>query len=215
MLAESKQLILIEAITTVDLPNFQVIKDYMNIIGPVRLINCNFVQYSSRYDAFLAGDIAPVFNPEKGGGALVDLNIYNIHFVLGLLGEPEKIQYLPNMNRGVDTSGLLTLSYGDAQVNCMGSKDSHGIKQILIQGENGVIIIEDGTNSLDDAKVVIDGQVKQINFNGNKHRMIPEFEAFIQIIKDNDLAEVKKRMTHSKMVMAVLDDAIKDGRLNI
>lgn len=214
-LAESKQLILIEAITTVDLPNFKAIKDYMDKIGPVRLINCNFVQYSSRYDAFLEGDIAPVFNPKMGGGALVDLNIYNIHFVLALLGEPEKIQYLPNMNRGVDTSGLLTLSYEDAQVNCIGAKDSHGLKQILIQGEKGVIIIEDGTNSLESAKVIIDDQVEQINYNENKHRMIPEFEAFIQIIREHDLEEAKKRMTHSKMVMAVLDKAIKDGELHI
>src|SRR5699024_5520848 len=114
--------------------------------------NCNFVQYSSRYDAFLEGDIAPVFNPKMGGGALVDLNIYNIHFVLALLGEPKKIQYLTNMNRGVDTSGLLTLSYEYAQVNCIGAKDSHGLKQILIQGEKGVMIIEDGTNSLDSVK---------------------------------------------------------------
>lgn len=214
-LAEQKHLILVEAITTIDLPNFKVIKEKLADIGPVRLINCNFVQYSSRYDAFLEGEIAPVFNPEMGGGALVDLNVYNIHFVLALLGKPEKVQYLSNMSRGVDTSGLLTLSYENTQVNAVGSKDSHGLKQILIQGEKGVIIIEDGTNSLDHAKVIIDGQSELIDFNQNKHRMIPEFEAFVEIIDSKNLEEANKRMAHSKMVMDVLETSIIDGKLKI
>ena len=35
---------------------------------------------------FLTGKIAPVFDPKKDGGALMDLNIYNIHLVAALFG---------------------------------------------------------------------------------------------------------------------------------
>ena len=45
-------------------------------IGDVKIVNINYSQYSSRYDAFKRGEIAPAFNPEMGGGALRDLNVY-------------------------------------------------------------------------------------------------------------------------------------------
>ena len=49
----------------------------------------------------------------QGGGVLGDLNIYNIHFVVGLFGAPKNSGYYPNIVREVDTSGILILEYDD------------------------------------------------------------------------------------------------------
>lgn len=74
-----------EAITNQYLANFTAIKEALSDIGDVKIVNINYSQYSSRYDAFKRGEIAPAFNPEMGGGALRDLNVYNIHLLVGLL----------------------------------------------------------------------------------------------------------------------------------
>ena len=41
----------------------------------------------------------------------MDLNVYNISYIVGLFGEPNQVHYLPNMERGIDTSGILTMEY--------------------------------------------------------------------------------------------------------
>lgn len=54
---------------------------------------------------------------------LRDLNIYNIHLLVGLFGNPNRVEYLPNVERGVDTSGILVLDYGNFKVAAIGAKD--------------------------------------------------------------------------------------------
>ena len=81
-LAQEKELLLMEAITNQYLANFTAIKEALSDIGDIKIVNINYSQYSSRYDAFKRGEIAPAFNPEMGGGALRDLNIYNIHLLV-------------------------------------------------------------------------------------------------------------------------------------
>ena len=49
----------------------------------MRYVHANYAQYSSRYDRYLNKDVAPAFSPEHAGGALYDLNIYNLHFCHG------------------------------------------------------------------------------------------------------------------------------------
>lgn len=80
-LAESRDLLIFEAITSIHTPNFGLLKDQMNRIGNVKQIIMNFSQYSSRYNAYKEGVVTNVFDPAMQGGALGDINIYNIHFV--------------------------------------------------------------------------------------------------------------------------------------
>lgn len=60
-----KNLFLLEAITNQYLPNFQVIKDQLANLGDIKIVSCNYSQYSSRYDTFKRGDILPAFDPQK------------------------------------------------------------------------------------------------------------------------------------------------------
>lgn len=94
VIAKKRKLILLEAITNQYLSNMTFIKEHLDQLGDIKIVECNYSQYSSRYDAFKRGDIAPAFNPKMGGGALRDLNIYNIHFVVGLFGRPKTVHYI-------------------------------------------------------------------------------------------------------------------------
>ncbi len=75
------------------------------------MVQCNFSQYSSRYHDFCAGQGLASFDPECAGGALMDLGVYNVSYVVGLFGSPNKVHYAANMERGIDTSGVLTMEY--------------------------------------------------------------------------------------------------------
>lgn len=206
--AEKQGLILLEAITNQYLSNFQVLKDNLAKIGDLKIANVNYSQYSSRYDAFKRGDIAPAFNPAMGGGALRDLNIYNIHLLVGLLGQPEQVNYLANMERGVDTSGILVMDYGSFKAVSIGAKDCSAEIRSTFQGDKGSLTILGPTNSLPQIVLTLNGQepidISQINPH---HRMYDEFVAFEKIIAERDLASSRKALEHSRTVMAVLEEA--------
>lgn len=69
-LAEKKQRFLFEAIVTLHAPNYHLIREYLLKLGDIKLIQSNFSQYSSRYDAYLRGENPNVFSPEFSGGCL-------------------------------------------------------------------------------------------------------------------------------------------------
>ncbi|MBJ8349687.1 Gfo/Idh/MocA family protein [Streptococcus zalophi] len=208
-LANERQLILLEAITNQYLENYTYIKELLPKVGDVKIITCNFSQYSSRYDAFKKGEIAPVFDPEKGGGALRDLNVYNIHFVVGLFGLPKSVHYLANMEKGIDTSGILLLDYQTFKVSCIGSKDSSADIKTTIQGNKGYLEINGATSIIPSVALTLNGEkTSLINKNSNQPRLWSEFVAFEEIIRLKDLKEAKQRLKHSRQVMEVLEQAL-------
>lgn len=208
-IAEQKNRILLEAITNQYLGNFASIKSNLAKLGDIKIVECNYSQYSSRYDAFKRGEIAPAFDPAKGGGALRDLNIYNIHLVVGLFGKPERVQYLANMERGVDTSGILIMDYGNFKAACIGAKDCSADIKSTIQGNKGSIAVLGPTNSMPELLLSLNGQsMTMINENSLNHRMHDEFVAFQAIIEHEDMTATKLALDHSHLVMEVLDQAV-------
>ena len=154
-IALEKDLVLIEAITNQYFANFAQLKEDLNDVGDLKIIECNYSQYSSRYDAFKEGTILPAFNPKMGGGSLMDINIYNIHLVVGLLGKPNRVEYYANIEREIDTSGILVMEYDQTKVVCIGSKDTSAPIKSTIQGTDGSLIINGPTNTLESYTKII------------------------------------------------------------
>lgn len=192
--------------------NYQGIKEASQKIGTLKIIECNYSQYSSRYDAFKEGTILPAFNPKMGGGALMDINIYNIHLVVGLLGKPERVQYYANIERDIDTSGMLILDYGDVKVVCIGAKDSEATIRSTIQGTEGSVVVNGPTNTLDSYTIEsLSGEKETFDHKDHPHRMYDEFKLFNQVIDTKDMDFVKKQLEHSKIVMEIVEAAILDA----
>ena len=202
-LAESKNLILIEAITNQYLPNYLEIKENLSQIGNIRLVECNFSQLSSRYEAFKKGIIAPVFDKNQGGGVLGDLNIYNIHFAVGLFGAPKNSKYYPNIVREVDTSGILILEYDEFKVVCIAAKDTYNNSYANIQGDKGLIKVIGTLNEVPNYIIKNNEVEMKVNKNINKHRMYSEFKKFIDVIDNKDFDFMKKQKEHSLAVMEI------------
>lgn len=209
-LARKKKLFLFEAITTLYLPNYREIKSCLPELGRIKIVQCNYSQYSSRYDRFKAGEVLPTFDPKCSGGALMDLNIYNIHYVVGLFGKPENVEYFPNMERGIDTSGILILNYKDFQCTCIGAKDCRPVILNSIQGEMGCIIQDSPANVCTDFEwIKKDGTSSKFNVNDRGHRMIYEFLEFQQMIQNNQYERCNEMMEHTLIVCEVQDSARK------
>ena len=208
-LAESKGLILFEAVTNQYNPNYEKVRELLPGLGDMKIVQLNYSQYSSRYDAFKQGIVAPVFDPEKAGGALLDLNVYNIHFVTGLFGEPQSVHYYPNMERGVDTSGILILEYPSFKCSCIAAKDCGAPLSINIQGDKGCIFSHSNA-----------GRFEEFSYQENKKENVhyalvdtqrsvfyDELRAFTDYWVRDDRAEFQKRLEQSLIVMKVLDRA--------
>ncbi|MGX7095635.1 Gfo/Idh/MocA family protein [Gemella bergeri] len=209
-LAESRNLILIEAITNQYLENYYEIKKAVKEIGEIRLIECNFSQLSSRYKDFKEGKIAPVFSKEHGGGVLNDLNIYNIHFIIGIFGEPQTVNYFPNIINDIDTSGVLVLIYDKFKAVCIAAKDTFNNSYVNIQGDKGLVQVTGPTNEVANYSLKTEDIVKEnINDNSHSHRMYAEFKKISQVIMERDFIFVNKQKRHSLSVMKVLDKAKK------
>ena len=214
-IATEKRVILLEAITNQYLNNFLQIKKDLAKLGKIKIVECNYSQYSSRYDAFKEGKILPAFDPQKGGGALMDINIYNIHFVVGLFGKPEKVQYLANIERDIDTSGILVLDYGAFKAVCIGAKDSTAQIRSVIQGTDGSIEVLGATNEMPRYERRSKTEIEAVNVNLDKHRMYQEFEKFTEVIDQKDLAFALEQLNHSLTVMQVVDQALESANLHL
>ena len=171
----------------------------------MKLVQCNFSQYSSRYDAFCAGETPVSFDPECAGGALMDLNVYNISYIVGLFGEPNQVHYLPNMERGIDTSGILTMEYNSFKAVSMAAKDCGAPARYIIQGTKGYILQKSTANWCGGVTFHPNqGKEEHFNLNGGRPRQAAEFHAFARAIEGGDQELCSRMLDTSVAVSRVL-----------
>ena len=204
-MARERKLYLFEAISPLHTPNFCMIKESLKKIGPVHFVQCNFSQYSSKYDRYLQGDIAPAFNPDLGGGALNDLNVYNINIVIGLFGQPTATQYFANRgHNGIDTSGVMVLSYPTMTATCTAAKDSSSPSFILIQGEKGWIHIPTPANEFGSVEIMKQGKLTSYRRNAYESRLAHEFIDFKDVWEKKDYKQMEAWLERSVEVVKVM-----------
>ncbi|MDR3587615.1 MAG: Gfo/Idh/MocA family oxidoreductase [Desulfosporosinus sp.] len=206
-LAKKRRKFLYEAITTVYMPNYQRLLKLKQEIGKINLIQCNFSKVSSHFIEYTQGIIHSAFSKEDFGGALFDLNIYNITFVVGLLNEPEKMMYYYNEGyNGVDLSGVVILKYKDAVAYCTAAKDSLGENFAYVQGSYGYLKIYGGLNYCHKLEITINGQhciyEEKIPY---KNRMQYEFMEFEDQFIKRDYEKCYRILQQSIKVAEIID----------
>jgi predicted dehydrogenase len=170
------------------MPLFEELAQQLPKLGTVRMVECNYSQYSSRYDRYLQGVMTPAFDPAQGGGALMDINIYNLCFTIALFGPPQTIRYTRNLGyNGVDTSGTMLLQYPSFVASLTGAKDSDGPSHGIIQGEKGYIMVNGPVSTMQEFSLHLRGQEPQtFRAKEGPHRLSYEFDAF-RTLADNRL----------------------------
>ena len=211
-LAKERGLILIDAVPPAFMPNLAVLKREIPKLGRVRLVMSNFSQYSSRYDSLMAGGLPNIFNPAYGGGCLMDINFYNIYLNVALFGMPRAVCYHPNLYQNmVDTSGVAVLEYDGFVSQAVGAKDTWGINFFQIEGEQGYIYVRDGSASLTEVRVVTKAGEEVFNEQTNPDRWYYEVREIVRIVRENDRAELDRRLEVMLNVVDTLERARKSA----
>lgn len=209
-LAKEKRLFLADAVPTAYLPNLEVLKRELPKVGKVRLVLGNYSQYSSRYDLVLQGEVPNVFNPEYGGGCLMDINFYNVYLNAALFGKPLSSVYYPN-RRGelADTSGVLIMQYDGFVSSSAGAKDTWGVNYFQIEGEKGHIYIRDGSNGLAEIRVVTKDSEETFDQQDNPEWRFYEVQKLTECMLAGDYEAVYGRLDVMIHVIEILEEARK------
>lgn len=206
-LARERDLMLFEAISTVHLPNFARLRELLPRIGTIKIATVNYSQYSSRYDKFRAGEVLPAFDPAKAGGALMDLGLYNLHYLIGLFGAPKKATYLANVERGIDTSGVTTLDYGAFKAVSVAAKDCAAPIMNVIEGTDGYLLQTTPANNCGEITLHLNDGTEE-HFNDNPPlQWESEFRAFARMIAEHDAEGRDRHLDHSLTVARVMTEA--------
>ena len=211
-LAQRKRLFLFEAMTTQYQPNYAKLRELLPRVGTVRMVQCSFSQYSSRYDDFCIGRVWPSFDPACAGGALMDLGVYNVSYVVGLFGAPNKVHYAANIARGIDTSGVLTMEYRSFKAVSINAKDSSSPARYIIQGTKGYLLQKSTANFCGGVTFhPYKGREEHFNLSAGRPRQAAEFHAIARAIESGDQELCSRMLDTSVAVSRVLETARRDA----
>jgi len=214
--AKEHEVMIVEAISHRFIPNAIEAKKIVDDLGDIKIVSLNYSQYSSRYDKFKEGIIEPVFSLVSAGGALIDLNLYNVAFAVDTFGLPKDVKYFANIEKNIDTSGIVILDYEDFKVSCIGSKDSAAPMINTIQGTKGTIEIPDALNSFEEFNLEVVGDDGQYSFQFNqkgKSRLYYEFVCIEEILRTRDTKEEKELLEKTRNYMEVITKARFDANI--
>ncbi len=211
-LAKERHLFLIDAVPTAFLPNFSIVKRELPKVGKIKLVLCNYSQYSSRYDLLEKGEVPNVFHPEFGGGCLMDINFYNVYLNTALFGKPKRSVYYPNIYGNlVDTSGILMMQYDGFVSESAGAKDTWGVNSAQIEGEKGYIYIKDGSNGIAEVKVVTKETEEVFNEQENPDRWFYEVQNLTKMVLADDYETNDRNLNVMINVIEILESSRKEA----
>ncbi len=142
--AEASGQFCMEAMWTLCLPALDRLRQLVGAgaIGDIVDISGN-LSYAHQYDP-----ADRFFNPQMGGGALLDLGVYPLALTLALLGTPREVRGLvrraPN---GIDVQGSIVLGYEQAQATLSCGFAAMGENSMVITGTRGVLRLQAPLNA--------------------------------------------------------------------
>ncbi|MGZ0752474.1 Gfo/Idh/MocA family protein [Kluyvera sichuanensis] len=187
-LAQENQVVLFEAFKTASLPNFQILQQSLEKVGPVRKAFINYCQYSSRYQRYLDGENPNTFNPAFSNGSIMDIGFYCLAAAVALWGEPKQVQASASLlDSGVDAHGIAVLDYGDFSVTLQHSKVSDSTLPSEIQGEAGALVVEKISECQKVSFIPRGSKAQDLSQPQHINTMLYEAEEFARLVENNEV----------------------------
>ena len=192
--------ILIEAMRPDFDPALAVVRANLPAIGTIRRASFEYCQYSSRYDAFLEGDVKNAFDPKMKNSALADIGIYPLHVCISLFGSPVSVHshsvFLPN---GFEGCGSILLGYEDKVATVTYSKISASVNPSVIEGELGSITVDKLSAPSRIVLALRGKEPVELPFESREHNMEYEIEEFIRIAEGKTDTDRLLNVSHATM----------------
>jgi len=206
--ARRNGVLLMEAMKTTFLPNFEAIREHAGRIGKVRRVQASYNQYSSRYDAYRAGTVLNAFDPSLSNGALMDLGVYCLYPVIRLYGPPLAVKANGVLlSSGVDGEGSLILAYDGMEAVVTYSKITFSDAPCEIQGEDGNLVFDKMSEPSRVELRLRGGAAEDVSRAQSPHTMRYEIEAFLASARRGDIESPVNTHDVSLQTMRVMDEA--------
>ena len=203
-LAREKQVYVAEAIWTRYMPSRKIIDEVISsaIVGKISMVTCNL--------AYDIDDKERIIRPELAGGALLDLGIYGLNFIIMHFGKDiEKMDVsVVKTETGVDGKLNISLIYKDGFM----AVSTHGIygcsdKKGVLYGEKGYIVINNINNpaSID----VFDDKnelIKHISFPEKISGYEYQITEVVNCIREGKLESSSMPLSESIYMMELMDE---------
>ncbi|WP_179033259.1 Gfo/Idh/MocA family protein [Paenibacillus kribbensis] len=207
-LADQNGCYLLEAVRHIHEPNFLRLKDNVKRVGSIQGGSLYSMQFSSRYDQLLSGDVPNIFSLSYGGGALMDLGVYSLYFAIDLLGAPTSGVYRAKKHEnGVDLGGPILLSYPDFTLVIQLGKNAVTTNRVEIYGDQATLI-SSGVSGITEVSV-LDVRTKvtdTVSTPETHHFMFHEAREFYRIITEQDQARYEELKSLSIEVQKISNE---------
>ena len=156
--AKTNGVMLMEAMISTLSPNFRMVQQKIKELGPVLNYSGTFCQYSSKYDQLkriLSGEedstVPSSFNPDRSGGALMDIGIYPIYPMIALFGKPKgvkadvltcRVPCSDGTMKPIDLQGSVLFEYEGMTATALYSKIADSKLRTEISCEKGILSLD-------------------------------------------------------------------------
>lgn len=205
-----------DAITTKYIPLLGTLRDQLGRAGAVRSVTSTYCQYSNRYNSVREGKIPGVFRLENDGGALKDLGVYPIAFVVSLFGRPASVHYFANkLANGCDTSGTIILTYPTFVATVRVAKDSFTENRCTVEGEDGTFFVDDDCFRFPNLRFRpnANSESEQLGTFEPYGGIANEFRHFVDIVRCNDFEKAAHLAGVARDVIATLAAAATSAEI--
>ena len=228
--AKANGVVLMEAMISTLSPNFRMVQEKVKELGPVRNYSGTFCQFSSKYDLLkniLSGKSdSPVpssFNPDRSGGALMDIGIYPIYPMVALFGSPVAVKAnvltveVPT-SRGmmpVDLQGTVLFEYEGMTATATYSKIADSKLRTEISCDRGILSL-DQIHITRQVELTMRGAptsgrssgpaTKDITVPCDPDEYLCEFKEFIDVIESGRPESANNSLANSLAVVGIMDE---------
>jgi len=201
--AHSREVFLMEGLWTRFNPSFEQVQDWISddTLGAVRYLNATF-----SFNGLDRGEDSRLFNPEKGGGTLLDIGIYPLFLAYQLLGMPKDIKATAHLTTGgVDQQLAILLTYENAHAILYSSFTHNEDMRATIAGEKGEIYMESRWHETPKISLITPENTisKSFEFNGKGYSY--EIEEASQCIREGKKESAKWSLNNSLELMQLVD----------
>ena len=203
-LADERGCVLMEAMRPLHLPFLEKVRKMLPEIGKIRRVTLEYCQYSSRYDAFRAGEVKNAFNPALSNAALMDIGVYPAAVAMALFGAPQTVKaqsvFLSN---GFEGAGEALLGYDGFTLSLVWSKIADSVTPSVFMGEEGTLLLDRVNGPTEATLILRNGATRVLRNEPCENDMVYELADFAAAAAGKKSALPYRRI--SEITLTLLD----------